>query len=43
MLNEQNNQIQMQSTRKDNEIKELESQLDELQLKLDSQPFEIEF
>ena len=33
----------MQSTRKDNEIKELENQVDDLQLKLENQPFEIEF
>lgn len=43
MLTEQNNQLMLQHTRKENEIKELENQNDELQFKLDNQPFDIEF
>ena len=33
----------LQHTRKENEIKELENQNDELQFKLDNQPFDIEY
>ena len=43
MLTEQNNQLMLQNTRTENEIKELENQNDDLQLKLENQQFDIEF
>ena len=43
ILTEQNGQLQLANTRRENEIKELENLNDELLQKLESQQFEIEF